>query len=98
MRQLIDLLLNMKEDYRYIELRVIKARSTVYSLYFTELPFSNSAFRNPTFAFKYLFQFSAFRIPTSAFVQPLPYATFPNGNLIVNTAPPSGEFLAVIVP
>jgi len=71
MRQLIDLLLNMKEAYRYIELRVIKARSTVYSL---------------------------FRIPTSEFVQPLPYATFPNGNLIVNTAPPSGEFLAVIVP
>ena len=82
MRQLIDLLLNMKEDYRYIELRVIKARSTVYSLYFTELPFSNSAFR----------------IPTSEFVQPLPYATFPNGNLIVNTAPPSDELLAVIVP
>jgi len=69
MRQLIDLLLNMKEDYRYIELRVIKARSTVYSLYFTELPFSNSAFRNPTSAFKYLLQFriphSEFRIPNS---------------------------------
>jgi hypothetical protein len=35
-RQLIDLLLNMKEDSRYNELLVIKARTAVYTLYFTE--------------------------------------------------------------
>ena len=59
-----------------------------------------------------LFLFSAFRIPISEFLSmPLSifriphsdfriliYAACPNGNVIVNSAPPSGVFWAVIVP